>query len=87
MTPKDGLHMPVVPLFPAGSMGIWKTHAVFSAVRVCHENYLGVDPPRMRPCTLLSAPLHAGMIQPANGAGGVRGLIDLFARSYSQGLM
>lgn len=31
--------------------------------------------------------LHAGMIQPANRAGGVRGQIDLFAQSSSQGLM
>lgn len=41
----------------------------------------------MRFSTLLSAPLHAGMIQPANRAGGVRGQIALFAQSYSQGLM
>lgn len=39
----------------------------------------------MRPCTLSSALVRAGMIQPANGAGGVRDRTNLYAQSVFTG--
>jgi len=39
----------------------------------------------MRPCTLSSALVRAGMIQPANGAGGVRDQINPYAGSRFTG--
>lgn len=35
MIPEDGLYVPIVPLFPAGSTDVWKSRAMISTSKQC----------------------------------------------------